>query len=299
MSILYLSSKYHHIHLSLFISALIFLESLFLSYPATFLALQIVTMSELQSKAVVQGAESSSSKDEKRKRMLATLSMHDLQAIQGSIKKARALSSEFKAITDSIDLQIEDLAHLKKDNPGISGHCIETFVDKREQLLEDIYELRRQANEFMATEHEVKQNLYRKERTALKKELNELDSVVAKERGILRVSKSKLQLSISSYEGVYDNLGDAYAKCLIDNFPVPSSAQLGIPKNEPWGQENSDQSAFRARMIKRYHPHDMKQKKGGLPKDRASWCPVNKKTLLREMVAAHIVPYTIGEVKAA
>ncbi|KAJ9649782.1 hypothetical protein H2199_000561 [Coniosporium tulheliwenetii] len=88
-------------------------------------------------------------------------------------------------------------------------------------------------------------------------------------------------------------MGQAYLTTIAGNMEGPAGARY--PKKET-GCNSTDQTNLRKRLTNRYNPTEADIH----PTDPRSWCLISKMMHSNELVkAAHIIPYSIGDVPAA
>lgn len=118
-------------------------------------------------------------------------------------------------------------------------------------------------------------------------ELDQCDKALLKERAALAANKIKVQYGILSHTS-HARIGEAYLAAIAESMPA-------YIKNQD-NRNESDQNNFRKRVLAIYNTPDCDSDLHNV----VSWCPISKSFHLeRDIVAAHIVPYTIGEVSAA
>lgn len=123
------------------------------------------------------------------------------------------------------------------------------------------------------------------------KELDECDKALLQERAALAANRVKVQYGILSHTS-HARIGEAYLAAIVESLPEPAGAHI----KKQGATDNFDQTSFRKRTLAAYNPSGTDRD----PDNVRSWCPVSRNLYLEEdVIAAHIVPYSIGEVNAA
>lgn len=123
------------------------------------------------------------------------------------------------------------------------------------------------------------------------KELDECDKALLQERAALAANRVKVQYGILSHTS-HARIGEAYLAAIVESLPEPAGAQI----KKQGARDRSDQTSFRNRVLAAYNPPGTDSD----PDNVESWCPVSKRLFMEQnVIAAHIVPYSIGEVNAA
>jgi hypothetical protein len=170
------------------------------------------------------------------------------------------------------------------------GRQAQHFLETREQFVND-------AATFLKKGKSVVKDLRAKDildRATAKrayKDLDGSDTALVKERAALVTNRIKLRYGILSHTS-HARIGEAYLAAIVEYMPEPAGAQI----KKQGSRNRSDQTGFRKRLEQAYNWADYKQNET----NHRCWCPVMKKMVLdRYIIAAHIVPYSIGEVNAA
>ena len=122
-------------------------------------------------------------------------------------------------------------------------------------------------------------------------ELDRCDKALLQERAALAANRVKVQYGILSHTS-HARIGEAYLAAIVESMPEPAGAQI---KNQG-ARESYDQTSFRKRILASYNAPGYDSD----PDNAECWCPVTKTVHLEELItAAHIVPYSIGEVNVA
>lgn len=120
------------------------------------------------------------------------------------------------------------------------------------------------------------------------KELDDGDQALLQERATLAANRVKIRYGILSHP-THARIGEAYLAAIAENLPDPSGKKQGTG-------DNFEQTSFRRRLFVTYNLPDYDCD----PANLECWCPVSRRNWLEEdMVEAHIVPYSIGEINAA
>ncbi len=123
-----------------------------------------------------------------------------------------------------------------------------------------------------------------------REELETSDIALLQERSALAANRVKLQYGILSHT-TNARIGEAYLASIVKSLPHPAEATV----KKQGSRDNHDQASFRVRLSKEYSPETTTgDDESGL------WCPITKSMHRpRDVKAAQLVPYAIGEVNAA
>ena len=202
--------------------------------------------------------------------------------------------------TDSESVELEDRLRKSSDSSdgpiGDEPDRTSLYINQRQELVED---LEAHLNEARNIVREARTGLssghQRNELETALTELDQTDSILLKERAALAANRFRVKYSVLGQPS-HVKIGEAYMMAITDNLPEPAESSYKRKR----GRVGADQTSFRNRLIKAYNTEGSKIL--GTPPEFQTkiWCPVSGREFVpRDMKAAHIVPYSIGETNAA
>jgi hypothetical protein len=204
---------------------------------------------------------------------------HELRRLSFEIdQKISALEEKQNAIrkasNELLPLGEGKIADFIKERESVAKHGVTTFREVKRILLD------------LRSEGSIDRNKFKR----FSKELDDEETALALERGALARDRARIALAISASR-LHERLGQAYMMAITQKMAAPKGATIFL--SGP--RESSDQSNFRKKLILTYNePGDIGR--------HVQWCPIVKHyfdSTSRDMVAAHVVPYCIGETNMA
>ena len=124
----------------------------------------------------------------------------------------------------------------------------------------------------------------------MRKELDNVETVFALERGALARDRARIALRIAA-DHMHQKLGEAYMMAITDRMKAPANARIDLGGK----RTGSDQSHFRDKLIQLYNSPEAIG-------NESLWCPDVKAYVFNpdsQVKAAHLVPVAIGETNTA
>ena len=194
------------------------------------------------------------------------------------------LEGRIRKISDSSD-------ELIGDTPDKTS----LYIHQRQELVEDIKHLREARKIVREARTELSLGHQRNELKRALAELDETDSILLKERTALAADGIRVKYSMLGQLS-HIKIGEAYMMAITEN--LPETADSSYKKKH--GRSGGDQTSFRNRVIKAYNTESSKILETPPEFEKKIWCPVSGKEFEASAIkAAHIVPYSIGEMNAA
>lgn len=203
----------------------------------------------------------------------------------------RKRSAEVRNVADELDERIRKVSAASAKAIEKNDEAeIREYVGTRKRLASDVAVCVKRSKNMV--EDLRSQKLIDQEGAEVSyRQLNELDAALLKERCALARNEIKLEFGILGHPS-HARVGEAYLATLASILPEPAGARL----KKSGKRDNTDQTNFGRRLRDAYYPPGWNKD----PDKPRGWCPVTKAwTKESSFVAAHIVPYAIGEVNAA
>ena len=163
---------------------------------------------------------------------------------------------------------------------------IERYVAQRETFATEAQKYCKELRAILRTSRD-EDKLDEKSAKRLRGEIDDLESIVSKERALVATNRTKLEYGTLAHSKLHC-LGEAYMATIVENLALPAGATM----QKQGTRDEREQANFRSRVKADYHPPGLEE--------HYSWCPVTRtEEPLRTMTTAHIVPYAVGELNAA
>lgn len=203
----------------------------------------------------------------------------------------RKYSAEIDQGTTKFEERVRSLSAKSNEAIDIENEKqAKEYVNDRKTLVDDgAFWLKKSKNVIEALQKE--KVLDRPTAKRAHKELDQCDKALLQERAVLAANRVKVQYGILSHNS-HARIGEAYLASIVEGMHEPIGARI----KKQGSRDSSDQTSFRKRILAVYNSPSYDSD----PENLASWCPVTKNWYLAtDVTAAHVVPYSIGEVNAA